>query len=296
LLPCRFFPGQAAAEKYDGKTYAEPWFINVEGLYYRTDLVPTPPTTPTEVVTDAQAALKADPSLKEGLAWEGSKYEGQLTAFMTLVGGFGGTFDVKNFNTPQVLAALQYAHDLVYQDKITPQAVVGWTEQDADNAFTNGQAPFDINWPYQYQEDETAGSKVAGKTAWIPFPSVNGNPIAPLGGSALMINAKSKHKQAAFAFMNFLMEPAQQLSRALDAGDPPSVQADYTPALYAKAPYFEQEKAVFAAGVGRPVLANYKAQAAAIELMISQVLANQKSPQAALSAAAATLSSLQSGA
>jgi multiple sugar transport system substrate-binding protein len=290
------FPGQAAAEKYQGKTYARPWFINVEGLYYRTDLVPTAPRSPTDVVSAAQAALKAHPELRNGFAWEGSKYEGQLTAFMTLVGGFGGAFDVKNLDSPQVLDALQYLHDLVYKYKITPQAVTGWTEQDADNAFTNGQAPFALNWPYQLQEDEADASKVKGKTAWIPFPSVTGHPIAPVGGSALMINARSTHKQAADEFIKFLLQCPQQLSRALDAGDPPSVRACYTADLYAKAPYFEQEKTVFAAALGRPVLANYKAQAAAIELMISQVLSNQKDPAGALKQAASTLASLQSSA
>ena len=36
--------------------YAVPWFDNPEGLYYRTDLIKTPPTSPAQVVSDAQAA------------------------------------------------------------------------------------------------------------------------------------------------------------------------------------------------------------------------------------------------
>ncbi|TMK92707.1 MAG: extracellular solute-binding protein, partial [Actinobacteria bacterium] len=45
-----FFPGQVQSGQYGGHTYAIPWFINAEGLYYRTDLVPSPPKTPMDVV------------------------------------------------------------------------------------------------------------------------------------------------------------------------------------------------------------------------------------------------------
>ena len=82
----RFFPGQVKAGQYQGKTYAIPWFINPEGLFYRPDLVPSPPTTPTQLVQEAQAALQKDPLLKEGLAFAGDKYEGAITAFMCFEG------------------------------------------------------------------------------------------------------------------------------------------------------------------------------------------------------------------
>ena len=60
--------------------YAIPWFINAEGMYYRTDLMKTPPTTPAQLVSDAQAAVKKDPALKEGLASRAFEYEGAVTA------------------------------------------------------------------------------------------------------------------------------------------------------------------------------------------------------------------------
>ncbi len=42
----QFFPHEVAAGTFDGKHYAIPWFDNPEGLYYRTDLIKTPPTSP----------------------------------------------------------------------------------------------------------------------------------------------------------------------------------------------------------------------------------------------------------
>jgi hypothetical protein len=40
--------------RYQGKQYSCPWFLNVEGLWYRTDLVPVPPKTAQQVVSDAE--------------------------------------------------------------------------------------------------------------------------------------------------------------------------------------------------------------------------------------------------
>jgi multiple sugar transport system substrate-binding protein len=53
----QFFQTEIAAGTYNGTLYGVPWFDNPEGLYYRTDLIKTPPTSPAEVVTDAEAAM-----------------------------------------------------------------------------------------------------------------------------------------------------------------------------------------------------------------------------------------------
>ena len=49
----QFFATEVAAGTYKGAPYAMPWFDNPEGLFYRTDLIKTPPTSPAQVVSDA---------------------------------------------------------------------------------------------------------------------------------------------------------------------------------------------------------------------------------------------------
>src|SRR5207237_850963 len=127
-----------------------PWFINAEGIYYRTDLVPNPPTSPTQLVTDAKQATAKDPSLKEGLAFEGDKYEGVVTAFINFLGGYGGKLDPSNLATSANQQALQFMHDVIYKDRIAPQAVTGWEEPDVERAYLSGQAAFAMNWPYVF--------------------------------------------------------------------------------------------------------------------------------------------------
>ena len=50
----QFFPAEVAAGTYNGTVYAIPWFDNPKGLFYRTDLIPSPPKTPAQVVADAK--------------------------------------------------------------------------------------------------------------------------------------------------------------------------------------------------------------------------------------------------
>jgi multiple sugar transport system substrate-binding protein len=280
----QYFAGQVASAEYDGALYAVPWFINAEGVYYRTDLVKTPPTSAAQLVSDAQAAVKADPSLKEGFAWEGDKYEGSVTAFVNFLGGFGGKLDLSDLDTPANQAALQFMYDTIHKDGITPQAATSWEESNVQNAWESGQAAFALNWPYEYASSQKIAS-LKNNMAWIPFPSTTGTPAAALGGDNLMIAAKSAHAAADLEFVKYLTSDAVETQRAESAGDPPGDQAAYTAALYAAAPYFKAEQSVFADTVARPSSPVYPQISEVLQTMISSVLAGQSSPSAALASA-----------
>ena len=293
-----FLPGAVKETSFQGKLYAALWYFNAEGLYYRKDLVKTAPKTPMQLVADAQAAMKRDPKLKEGLAIEGSKYEGFVTVFVDLLRAFGGNFDPAHFDTPQNLKALTFLHDLVYKYKIVPTAVAGWQETQTDNAFQSGQSAFETNWPYVQQEDfaKSSSFKLSGKgdVGFAPFPSVNGHGVAMISSDALIVNAKSKHLAADEALLKYVMSPGTQQARAITSGDPPSVRTAYNSVLFRKAPYFRSDLNVFKVGYPDLVSAHYPQISADIQSMLSSVLANQQSPAAALKSTAGQLASIGS--
>jgi multiple sugar transport system substrate-binding protein len=293
-----YFQGQMATGQYKGGVYAIPWFINAEGLYYRTDLIKTPPTTPAQLVSDAQAAMKANPALKEGLAFEGDKYEGAVTAFQSM-GGQISTSDLGNINTAANNAVLTMMSDAINKYHIAPTAVSTWEESQVQDAWLSGQTPFALNWPYIFALSEAKGCQpgcapVFGKTGWVPFPSASGSPQASLGGDDLVVNAKSTHQAAAWEFIQYLSSDSAQIARAIAAGDPPSVKSAYGAQLYAAAPYFQQEQAVFNAATPRPVTPVYTQISSQLQTMISSVLTGQSTPSAALSSAAPTVKQLLS--
>jgi multiple sugar transport system substrate-binding protein len=291
----KFFPGQVAAGKYNGKLYAIPWFINAEGIYYRKDLTTSPPKSAEELTAAAKAAMSKNSSIKVGLAYEGAKYEGAVTAFLDFAGGFGGSLDLDRINSPENVKALTYMRDVIYTDKISPQSVTSWQESDVQQAYLGGQAAFAMNWPYIFSLAEASGSSLKGKTGWIPFPAGSNTPKAALGGDALVINAKSKNADAAWKFIQFLSNDSAQIDRAVSAGDPPAVQSAYNSTLYSKAPYYEQEKAVFDVATPRPVTPLYPRISQVLQTEINAALSNQESPENALAAAQSQIKSITSG-
>ena len=281
----QFFPTQVAAGTFNGKTYAIPWFDNPEGLYYRKDLIKTPPTTPAQVIADAKAAMVADKSLKEGFAFEGAKYEGVITSYLTVNSAFGGKLDPQNLNTPGNLASLQWLHDAIYVNKIAPTAVTGWQDGQVGNEFTSGNAAFAINYPFVNSLATTP--PVMGNVGYIPFPAATGGtPGSALGGEMLGINAKTKHSAAAWKLIEYLVNPTVQIARAEATGDPPSLPSAYTAELYAKAPYFQDVKTLNGYAQPRPVSPNYLQISSDLQTMFSSVYANSTTPAAALAATA----------
>jgi multiple sugar transport system substrate-binding protein len=284
----QFFPTEVAAGTYQGAPYAVPWFDNPEGLYYRTDLIKTPPTSPAQVVSDAQKAMKEDPSLKEGLAFEGAKYEGAITAFLTVDSAFGGKLDPQNVDTPGNRAALTWLHDAVYKNHIAPTAVTGWQEGQVEAEFVAGHAAFSINYPFV--ESLATKAPVKGNVGYIPFPAgPGGTPGSALGGEMLAINAKTAHSAAAWKLIQYLTSAQVEVARAEVTGDPPSLPSAYTSDLYAKAPYFQNVKTLNSFAQPRPVNPNYLTVSNDLQVMLSEVFANTKSPAAAISSESAQI-------
>jgi multiple sugar transport system substrate-binding protein len=291
----QFFPTQVAAGQYQGQTYAIPWFDNPEGLFYRTDLVPSPPTSPAQVVSDAEAAMKKDPSLKEGLAFEGAKYEGAITAFLTVDAPFGGKLTTSSIDSKGNVAALNWMQEAIYKNKIAPQAVTGWQEGQVQEEFTSGHTAFAINYPFVASVAEEGGP-AKGHTGYIPFPAgPGGSPGSALGGEMLAINSKSSHAEAAYKLIQYLTSSSVQIARAEATGDPPSLPSAYTSALYAKAPYFKAVKTLNQYAQPRPVSPSYLQISAALQTALSSVFANSSSASSALGSAAGQIESLAEG-
>ncbi|MGB6772106.1 MAG: extracellular solute-binding protein [Candidatus Dormiibacterota bacterium] len=279
----QFFATEVAAGQYKGKTYAIPWFDNPEGLFYRTDLIKTPPTSPAQVVSDAEAAMQADPSLKEGIAFEGEKYEGAITAYMTVDGAFCGKLNPLKLDTAGNRKALAWLYDAIYQNKIAPAAVTGWQEGNVESEFQAGNAAFAINYPFVASTVASQGGPAKGNVGYIPFPAEPGcTPGSALGGEMLAINSKTSHAAAAWKLIEYLTSASVETARAIATGDPPSLPSAYTSSLISAAPYFKQVETLNKYAQPRPVNPNYLQISADLQTMLSSVFSNLTPPGQAI--------------
>ncbi len=220
----RFFTAAVAANRWDQRLYALPWFIDVGMLYWRTDLVGRAPKTMAELEADALAARSARTPF--GLVWQGARYEGLVTVFVEFLGAYGGSIlDADGHvtvNAPAAVRALSAMKDELDRG-VAPEAVLTWQEEQTRFAFESGQSVFMRNWPYAAallgDADE---SQVAGRFAVAPMPGAPGGaPTAALGGSALAVNAFSDQPEDAHALVEYLLAPDQVLERARVVGQYP---------------------------------------------------------------------------
>jgi len=288
-----FFPGTLRACRWAGALYALPWYADVGLLYRRTDLVPREPASLDELATFAQRGI-TNGGVPFGIAWMGARYEGLVTVFVEYLGGFGGQIMDDSMNVtvgaPEAVRALTFMRDQIARWKIAPNDVLTWHEEETRFAFQNGRAVFMRNWPYAYSAmADSAQSRVAGKYAVSPMPAAaGGHPTAALGGAQLAINRWTEHPDAAFALVQFITAPEQQLERAVAIGEFPTRRAVYDePSLRAALaiPADDARRAVESA-TPRPVTPLYTQLSEILQIELHRALAGQVMPDAALAAAA----------
>jgi multiple sugar transport system substrate-binding protein len=266
---------------YQSKLYSCPWFLNVEGLWYRTDLIKTPPTSPQQVITDAQQAMKADSKLKEGIAFEGDQYEGEITSFMVLDKAFGGSLNnLASIDTSQNVAALSYLHSLIYTYKLAPAGVTSYQEGQTGDDFDSGYAPFAINWPYVASGPFSNGVS-AKDIGYIPFPAASGGqPGVALGGEVLSVNAKTAHVAAVNKLISFLTGASQEDARAIAVSDAPATTAAYDSTLYNASSLWKTVDQLATDAAARPVTPDYLNVSADLQEMISSAYADSSTSAA----------------
>ena len=286
------FPATVEANRWGGKLWAMPWFVDVGMLYWRTDLMPAAPASFAELERVAARATR-ERGLRYGLVWQGARYEGLVTVFAEYLGAFGGTILHRGRVTvasPSGVRALEAMRRQLYDLRIVPPAALTWHEEESRFAFQNGEAAFMRNWPYAFAlMGDSAASRVAGRYAVAPMPAAaGGRPTASLGGAQLAINANSEHPEAAWAVIQYLTRPEQMLERARMVGQFPTRPALYDdPRLAAAlAVPVAQARAVIEAAEPRPVTPVYTQLSEILQIDLHRALTRQAEPAAALAHAA----------
>jgi multiple sugar transport system substrate-binding protein len=294
-----FFAAAVAADRWNGALYALPWFIDVGMLYWRTDLVPRAPRDLGDLVQLARRA-RDEHGVPFGFIWQGARYEGLVTVFLEHLGAFGGAIlDDRGrvvVDSEAAEQALTYMRDAIYVEGVVPPAVLTWQEEQTRFAFQTGQAVFMRNWPYAYAPmQDRSQSNVAARFAVTSMPSgPGGTPTAALGGSALAVNAYSDQPAAAYALVDYLLQPEQMIERARIAGQYPTRPALYETRALAEALTIPPADAlkVIARAVPRPVTPVYSQLSEILQIALHRALTRQQEPRAALRNAAAAMRTL----
>jgi multiple sugar transport system substrate-binding protein len=292
----QFFSAAIRANRWNNTLYAVPWFMDVGMLYWRTDLMRAPPGNFDELMSSA-VQLRTANKVPFGFVWQGARYEGLITVFLEHLGGFGGQILDDNgavvVNSEAGVRALTYMRDAIDTSGAVPRAVLTWQEEQVRFAFQNGQAAFMRNWPYAYALlDDASQSRVAGRFDVAPMPSApDGSPTAALGGSQLAINAYSDHADAAYALIEYLVQPEQMLERARVAGQLPARPALYDDDALESALGLDAAtvRRIIERAVPRPVTPVYNQISEILQVHLHRALTRQQDPRMALHEAAGAI-------
>jgi multiple sugar transport system substrate-binding protein len=287
--------GPVAADHFEGRLYAVPWYVDAGMLYYRKDLLDkygfTPPTTFEELVSTTKAILakENDPAL-HGFIWQGRQYEGLVCTTLEFIWGNGGdvidsTGRVAIADSPAV-EALAFMRRLI-EEKISPPLVTTAIEEMTRHIFGNGRAVFMRNWPYAWSLMQAEGLSVRGKVGVTVMPHFkSGKSAATLGGWQLGVNRFSRHKEAAILLVKFLLRRESQKFIALHTGLKPAWKDLYDdPELRDAQPFVAELLPVMMAARPRPVTPYYLMMSQILQAEFSAIITGIKSPEKGLNEA-----------
>jgi trehalose/maltose transport system substrate-binding protein len=222
---------------WNGRLYSAPFNTNTQLLWYRKDLVPHPPKTWKQMIAMADALAKQ--GKPHYIEIQGAQYEGYTVWFNTLVNSAGGqilsTNGSKVLLGPAAVKALNVIHELAHSPAADP-SLSNQMEDTNRLQFEAGRAPFELNYPYVYPSAKADVPDIFKNMAWTTYPTVKpGEPAhVTIGGIDLAVSKFSKHKAQAFAAIECLRNPQNEIRNAVLGGLPPVLESIYSQPSFQK--------------------------------------------------------------
>ncbi|MEA2156787.1 MAG: trehalose/maltose transport system substrate-binding protein [Solirubrobacteraceae bacterium] len=214
--------------RFKNRLYTVPIWSNTQLLWYRKDLVPTPPKTWDEMISMGE---KLGPA-KGRVQVQANRYEGLVVLVNQLIESAGTSFlsgpttvKLDKAPTEKALAILgRLSHSPIAAPNLTTS-----TEDTARLGFEAGNSAFQINYPFVYPSAKSNAPKIFKQMGAAQYPGVDaGQPSKPpIGGINIGVSSYSKHKAEAFAATECLVKPENQLEVAKLGGLPPVRQDLY---------------------------------------------------------------------
>jgi len=287
----KFLQGPILANKYQGKIYGIPLFIDSGVLYYRKDLLErygfSPPETWQEMVYQARRIVKEE--AKKGVEIYGfsgqfKQYEGLVCDMMEYILSNNGHILSPESHKPRLhdksaIEAVRFVRDRIIGE-IAPRGVLTYQEPESLDLFIQGKAVFHRNWPYAWEvSNNPERSTIAGKVGIMRLPHFQGGRShSTLGGWQVGISSYSENKEAALLFARFLTSQRIQKLLALKAGRAPTRKSLYEDQEILRAyPHFSSMKDIFLTAYPRPRTPLYPAVSNILQRYFSRAISSPDS-------------------
>ena len=295
---------------FNFKVWGIPWYTDTGIIYMRKDLLEKHyknyDLSTWEGLKVAATKVKEAAGVKHGYVFQGANYEGGVVNACEFIWNSGGSIvlgdlylsedgegnkfplDIITVDSKEAASGLEMARQLITEG-ISPQAVSTYREAETIRDFQNGDAVFARGWPGNYSVFLRKDSKVKpSQIAVCPIPVTKkeNSSYSCLGGWNLMINKNSTaaKKEAAWAFIKYMTNTAQQKFRALNGGNLPTIKALFDDEeLIKEVPVIALGKKMLPHARVRPRSPYYIQLAPKISEAFNRVLTEEAQPEYAVS-------------
>jgi multiple sugar transport system substrate-binding protein len=286
----KFLPGDIEASTFAGRIWRVPLRSNGGLLYYRADLLEAANINPPETFDELLIAAKRLQSPPElwGFVFQGKQYEGLTCAFLEILRGFGGEVLGPDgrcvFNSPESVEALAWIRDIVLKEKIVPNAVRTYEENEALATFLAGKSVFMRNWPYAWRLCQEPSSALRNRVGIVSMVHARGRQSSStLGGWGFGISKFSKHPEEAWKFILHAASPESLKIAVKKQGGAPSLKSLYYDAeLLSLNPHYPALLKVLLDTKPRPVHPKYAEVSDSLQRHVSAVLTGDETPEQAV--------------
>jgi len=299
---------------YNDKVYGFPFTALTMYMWYRDDMLNDPkeqsgfkaeygydlkPAATWKEYEDISAWFTRPDKGFYGTAIQGKRHEALWYEWLNFLYSYGGdmldTDDGSKcgpviVNSPEAIASLKYYKSLM---KYSPADTLNYNWDDVMALMQQGKVYQLIMWndaTYAVAEDPNA-STVAGKMGFDLVPQGAGGKIGQVEGWTYLVPSYSKNQEAAFLFIQWMMEKDQQLAQHLNGG------ATARPDVYAhpdvqKISYSKASMDTNAVAKSKPTIPESPQITDILVRELSSYLSDQKDAKSALDAAAVEMSKL----
>jgi multiple sugar transport system substrate-binding protein len=295
-------PGLVNTFTVKGKTLGIVWNNDTRFFFYNKAMlakagIKAPPKTWAEVADQAKK-LKAAGVSEYPIAEYWNQEWALANSLAFYLYSFGGNyFDEKGnitIDKPESIAALRLMADSILKDKTVNPSSVTLSQEAAADLFYRGSSAFFFQGPpstYSYANDASKSSVVGqvDVASWLPGATASLQATLTLP-EALAIPKTSKHKDAAWKFIQYMISKERDKERAIEIGSLPLFKDLYgDPQLVKLYPYWAQFGKQSSVARALPLVDWYDELVQTTIVAVQQMLLGSKTPEAVAKELAAYL-------
>jgi multiple sugar transport system substrate-binding protein len=287
INPKMYYPGPRATSAWNGRLYTVPRDTNTLALYYNADMFrkhglnpDRPPSTWSEL-REAAKALTSNGVY--GLGFSANMASDGVFHFLPFLFQAGGS--ISRLDAPEAVEALQFWTDLV-RSGVVSRDVINQRQYEVASVFMSGGNAMAVGGPWELPRMKT-DAKFDWRVAVLPVHDKVQKPASALGGYHYAIPTGARNVAGAFKFIEFMSTPdflnagwsagrlAPRSDVALENPEWPEAYAAYRKQLQS--------------AIQRGPHPQWPEIERAINVAIQEALTGVKTPNEALTSAAATI-------